>query len=427
MKIGAGYRQTEVGVIPKDWEIMSFFQAVRSYIDYRGRTPRKLGLSWGGGDILALSANNVQMGRIDRHQEAYFGSEELYRRWMFPEECEPKDVLLTMEAPLGNVAQIPDQKKYILSQRVLLIKPKVWLLRDYLAHYMRGEFFQQQLALNATGTTARGIQRRKLDQLTIYLPPTEAEQVAIAEALSDADALIDSLDQLLAKKRQIKKGTLQELLTGTRRLPGFQGKWEARPLGAEITALDAGISVNSTDIDADPESVAILKTSSLDGGVFVPTECKRIMAKDLHRAKLNPRAKTILISRMNTIDLVGECGYVDEDYPNLFVPDRLWLTRFRSEAGASPRWLSYLLSSESYRAQLKAVATGTSGSMKNIAKSALLSLKITFPPLPEQAAIAAVLTDMDVEITALEEKLAKNQKLKQGMMEELLTGRIRLA
>ena len=123
-----GYKQTEAGVVPTDWEVIPFLQAVRSYIDFRGRTPRKLGMSWGGGDVLALSANNVQMGQIDAEKEAYFGSDELYKRWMTQGDCEPGDVLLTMEAPLGNVAQIPDDKRYILSQRVLLIKPKPWLL-----------------------------------------------------------------------------------------------------------------------------------------------------------------------------------------------------------------------------------------------------------------------------------------------------------
>ncbi|MCB9087920.1 MAG: restriction endonuclease subunit S [Calditrichae bacterium] len=141
-EVKRGYRQSEVGVVPEDWEIMPFDQVVEAYIDYRGRTPRKLGLSWGGGTILALSANNVQMGRIDPEKEAYLGSEELYRKWMVQGECEVGDVLLTMEAPLGNVAQIPDSKKYILSQRVLLIKPKDWVLRDYLAHFMKGASFR---------------------------------------------------------------------------------------------------------------------------------------------------------------------------------------------------------------------------------------------------------------------------------------------
>ncbi len=217
-EVKPGYKQTEAGVIPKDWEAMPFIRAVRSYIDYRGRTPRKLGMSWGGGDILALSANNVQMGRIDPDKEAYFGNDELYRKWMVQGECEPGDVLLTMEAPLGNVAQIPDSKKYILSQRVLLIKPKDWLSPDSLAYYMKGSVFQNQLSLNSTGTTAKGIQRRKLDELPVGLPPVQPEQTAIAAILSDMDAEIAALEAKLAKASQLKQGMMQELLTGRIRL-----------------------------------------------------------------------------------------------------------------------------------------------------------------------------------------------------------------
>jgi type I restriction enzyme S subunit len=217
-EVKSTYKQTELGLIPEDWNLMPMIRAVGAYIDYRGRTPKKLGLSWGGGDILALSANNVKMGSINLDQEAYFGSEELYRKWMVQGKCEPGDVLLTMEAPLGNVAQVPDSKKYILSQRVLLIKPKDWLLKDFLAHYMKGPLFQKQLQLNSTGSTAMGIQRRKLDEVPIGIPPTKAEQEAIASILSDMDAEIASLEAKLGKVRHLKQGMMQELLTGRTRL-----------------------------------------------------------------------------------------------------------------------------------------------------------------------------------------------------------------
>ena len=134
---------------------------------------------------------------------------------------------------------------------------------------------------------------------------------------------------------------MQELLTGKKRLTGFRGKWELKVLGEEIVGLEAGVSVNSTEDATDVESgdAAILKTSCVDRGVFTPHECKRIAARDLGRAKLNPRADTILISRMNTIDLVGECGYVDADYPSLFVPNRLWMYAISKDAAVSAKWL----------------------------------------------------------------------------------------
>jgi type I restriction enzyme S subunit len=183
-------------------------------------------MSWGGGELPALSANNVQMGRIDFNKECYTASEALYRKWMIQGDCESGDVLLPMEAPLGNVAQVPDSRKYILSQRVLLIRPRNWLKRSYLAHFMSGPYFQALLTSNSTGSTAKGIQRQKLDQLPAFFPASNSEQQAIIEALSDADALIEALEQLIAKKRQIKQGAMQQLLTGRKRLPGFTEEWE---------------------------------------------------------------------------------------------------------------------------------------------------------------------------------------------------------
>jgi type I restriction enzyme, S subunit len=205
-------------------------------------------------------------------------------------------------------------------------------------------------------------------------------------------------------------------------------EWTVKPLGDEIVALEAGVSVNSLDSDR-PLSLntpAILKTSAVEEGYFHPHECKAIATRDIGRARLNPRADSILISRMNTIDLVGECGFVRKDYPNLFVPDRLWMTRLRVDSQLSAHWMTYVLSSTEYRKKLKTIATGTSGSMKNIAKSSLLSLAFAFPPLPEQRAIAKALSDVDALINALDALITKKRHIKQGTMQQLLTGKKRL-
>lgn len=129
---------------------------------------------------------------------------------------------------------------------------------------------------------------------------------------------------------------------------------------------------------------------------------------------------------MNTPDLVGEVAYVDKDYPFLFLPDRVWMTRFRADFDVDAKWLAFLLSGCEYSRRIKDSATGTSGSMKNISKSALLAIRIAVPCVEEQTAIATILSDMDTELAELETRLAKTRQLKQGMMQELLTGRIRL-
>jgi len=239
--IRSGYKQTEVGVIPEDWETSSMLGISRQIMDYRGRTPKKLGMDWGGGDIPALSAANVKMGFIDFHEECYFGSEALYRRWMTKGDVAKGDVLFTTEAPLGNVALVPDDRKYILSQRTILLQVvKQRVSNRFLFQVMRSDGFQRMLADYSSGSTAKGIQRKKFEQLSVALPPL-IEQEAIAEALSDTDALIESLEQLVAKKRHLKQGTMQELLTGKKRLPGFSGKWDSARLD-EVGSWKGGMT-----------------------------------------------------------------------------------------------------------------------------------------------------------------------------------------
>jgi len=198
-------------------------------------------------------------------------------------------------------------------------------------------------------------------------------------------------------------------------------EWEVVSLGDIIESLDGGVSVNSEDSLVDDESFGILKTSSVFGGQFFPNECKKIIDSEIGRAKINPKKDSIIISRMNTPNLVGECGYVSKSYPNLFLPDRLWQTTFKVDAKAIVKWLNYLLNSTDYKIKIKTTATGTSGSMKNISKGTLLGIKLPLPPLPEQQKIAAILSTVDEKIKVIEGRIAQTQELKKGLMQKLLT------
>ena len=166
MELKPGYKQTEVGVIPEDWNAKSVLEVCSQIIDYRGRTPKKLGLDWGGGEIPALSAGNVKSGYIDFSAECYLGSEQLYRRWMTHGDIRKDDILFTTEAPLGNVALVPDSRKYILSQRTILLQiaPSMAISR-FLFQQMRSDSFQRILADYSSGSTAKGIQRKKFEEL----------------------------------------------------------------------------------------------------------------------------------------------------------------------------------------------------------------------------------------------------------------------
>jgi type I restriction enzyme, S subunit len=198
--------------------------------------------------------------------------------------------------------------------------------------------------------------------------------------------------------------------------------WEVVKLGDIISDLKSGVSVNSEDkrISLSGE-IGILKTSAIANGHFLPNQHKLVVDKDVQRAKLNPIVGSILISRMNTPALVGDSCYVGKDYPNLFIPDRLWMTIFNPKKKISSRWLSFVLISDSFKEVIRNTATGTSNSMKNISKGRFLSLEVALPPLPEQRKIAGILSTLDEKMAMIDEQLAQTQELKKGLMQRLLT------
>lgn len=203
--------------------------------------------------------------------------------------------------------------------------------------------------------------------------------------------------------------------------------WEEFNLGKLVAALESGVSVNSLDkLEGFSHGYHVLKTSCVSNGVFIPSESKSILPKDIKRAKCLVKKGSIIISRMNTPALVGELGFVPTDIPNLFLPDRLWQMRLSAEGSTNSKWLTYLLSYPAYAKKIKESATGTSGSMKNISKGNFLSLEIPLPSSVEQTAIANALSDVDALISELEKLIAKKQAIKTATMQQLLTGRTRL-
>ncbi|WP_445426021.1 restriction endonuclease subunit S [Alishewanella sp. HL-SH06] len=339
----------------------------------------------------------------------------------------------------GNIQYLTG--KFFASEHALVASPFDRVDPKWLAIYLESMNLNQY----SESSAQPGLSAEKLRVLNL-ITPTFAEQTAIANALSDVDTLIQELEKLIAKKQAIKTATMQQLLTGRTRLPQFahhpDGRkkgykpselgeipedWEVSVLASMVSTLNAGVSVNSIDrIDAFTHGKHILKTSCVTSGYFDESEIKSILPIDLNRAKCSPEAGCIIVSRMNTPALVGEIGYVSQDYPEMFLPDRLWQMKFKADSSLNSRWLAYVLSYPSTAKKIKEAATGTSDSMKNISKEGLLALRILNPSFNEQTAIATILSDMDEEIQALDQRLNKTRQIKQGMMQELLTGKTRL-
>jgi type I restriction enzyme S subunit len=417
-----GYKQTEVGVIPEEWEVKPLGHLIKLQAGYSFRSE-----NFSDVGIPVIRISDIQDGLVTTDGAVCHPSFKIDDDFVVKNE----DFLVAMSgATTGKVGVFHGPKPAYQNQRVgrFVVRDDNRTSQLFVGQLVRSSWFGSRLSVLLEQGAQPNVSGRQIESLLFSVPSQLSEQRAIATALSDVDALLGGLDRLIAKKRDLKQAAMQQLLTGQTRLPGFQGEWEVAPLGQEIEGLDAGVSVNSSDegLGSYEHESAVLKTSAISGGQFLPHESKSIAPNDIGRAKLNPRKDTIIISRMNTPDLVGECGYVFADFPTVFLPDRLWMTRIRNGSDVCVQWLNYLLSSKPYKTRIKSFATGTSGSMKNIAKDTLLSMLVPYPKSPEQRAIAKVLSEMDLELAALEQRREKTQALKQGMMQELLTGRTRL-
>ncbi|UKE51362.1 restriction endonuclease subunit S [Xanthomonas translucens] len=198
--------------------------------------------------------------------------------------------------------------------------------------------------------------------------------------------------------------------------------WKTKKLRDILSSVDAGVSVNGEDRAATSDEYGVLKISAVTEGIFRPHENKAIRSDELARAAINPSKDCILISRSNTEALVGASAYVSQDHKNLFLPDKLWQLRPSCDEQTDMRWLSYWLASDSTRSALSKLATGTSGSMKNISKSQLLALDIQVPPIREQRRIAHILSTWDQAIATTDRLLKNSQKQMDILLRDLTLG-----
>ncbi|MFM8899269.1 MAG: restriction endonuclease subunit S [Burkholderiales bacterium] len=195
-----------------DWVEKTILEDDFKVIDFRGRTPKKLGLDWSQSGFLALSALNVKNGYIDFTVDAHFGNATLYDAWMKGCDLHKNQVLFTTEAPMGNVAQVPDDRKYILSQRTIAfeVNPKL-LSEDFFAVLLRAPFMHLKLSALSSGGTAKGISQKSLTTLTSFFPPDFLEQQKIGTYFRTLDELITQHATQLQKLQQIKSACLERM------------------------------------------------------------------------------------------------------------------------------------------------------------------------------------------------------------------------
>lgn len=202
-------------------------------------------------------------------------------------------------------------------------------------------------------------------------------------------------------------------------------EWDVTSLSDAFQNLEAGVSVNSDE--RQNADFFVLKTSAISDGLINIDEAKPVVKKEYARLKCPVKKGSIIISRMNTPQLVGACGYVAEDAKGYFLPDRLWQVINSKPEKYDFRWLNYLLNQYRYKNAIHAVATGTSNSMKNISKERLLEIRIPRPSIEEQKYIVKAISDIEALIYDLEKLIKKKQNIFTGTMQSLLSGKIRIS
>jgi len=421
MEVRPGYKQTEVGVIPQDWGAQTIDEI--AFVTSGKRLPLGSSLVHHPTPHPYIRVTDMRPGSVDLSEiryvpETVFPAIKRYRIFS-------ADIFISVAGSLGIVGKVPKvldgANLTENADRITNIKCS----QDFLLHVLMSPLIQNVIASIQTVGAQPKLALTRIRKFAVPQPPLP-EQRAIADALSDVDALLSGLDRLIAKKRDLKQAAMQQLLTGQARLPGFQGEW------TDTTLFDLGDRRKELFDDGDwiesehitNEGIRLIQTGNIGVGCFVEKEarkfifeasfnllrCKQLKVGDLLICRLADPA-----GRACVLPDIGEERVVTSVDVTIFRPppekvDRVFLANLFS----TPEWF-------------RAVSDRSGGTThKRISRGALGRLSVCLPPRPEQAAIAAVLSDMDAEVTALEARRDKTRALKQGMMQELLTGRTRL-
>lgn len=416
-RVRKGYKQTEVGLIPEDWDVVPM-GALGTFS--KGQGVRKDEAASGEipcvryGEIYTHHDDHVRFFNSHISSDVATSSKRLKKGdLLFAGSGETKEEIGKCVAFLGEF------EAYAGGDIVILSPAKGD--SSFFGYLFNAPIIARQKASKGQGDAVVHISATALSSVKIPLPPTKTEQEAIVGALSDADALIEALEQLIAKKRQLKQGTMQELLHPT-------DTWKPTNLGCiadrnqrwSFTGGPFGSNLKASDYT--DEGVRVIQLQNIGDGEFKDDsevytsqqKADELLSCNIYPGEIilskmgDPVARACIIPSRHSRYLMCSDGIrlaVDQEYFNTY-------------------FIYTLINAPDFRT--KAANAGTGSTRKRIGLGELRNLELWHPPLPEQTAIATILSDMDAEIAALEAQLVKARGIKQGMMQELLTGKIRL-
>ena len=436
--MNSSYRMTEVGLLPDDWDVKPFSEC---FTLIRNNTYARECLTDHPGSVA-----NVHYGDVLIKYGAVLDFAKNAVPYLKSDVKPNKDMLRDGDLVFADTAEDEAVGKAVEVQglessmavaglHTVASRPHDGLFAPrYLGYYINSAAYHNQLLSLITGTKVSSVSRAGFLSTYVAIPP-KGEQEKIAEALSDVDALLSAMTTLIEKKRAIKQGAMQELLgmqngecgmrnVPRRRLAGFSGEWIEKRLGDCGTAI-RGVSYKPCQAfyESGAGRTMLLRSNNIQGNVLSFDDVVYV-SEDCIGDEQYMRCGDILICAANgSRNLVGKSAVLKT--MDQTVTFGAFMAIFRANSDIDAGFAGYLLQTESYRKQLDDILTGSA--INNLNSKDILGLAFAVPPtLAEQHAIAAVLADMDAEIAALEAKRAKYECIKQGMMQELLTGKTRL-
>jgi type I restriction enzyme S subunit len=421
-----GYKRTEVGVIPSDWACEQLGAQCERIT--KGTTPTTLGRHFSDSGVLFLKAEAISdSGRIVAERVAFI--DEDTHVLLSRSALEYGDLLISIAGVLGRVGRVvvsdlPANTNQALA--IIRLSRRARVAHDFLFWCLKGGTVQERIRNINVQAAQANISLQDVREFLLPLPASE-EQRAIAEALSDVDRLLGAFEGLIAKKRAIKQAAMQQLLTGKARLPGFSGEWGTKRLGRHVTFLRHGThsrahltadgpvrNLHYGDIHTSTEVFLNARETSMPRlAVHRAAGLDRLEDGDLvlvdASEDLNGVGKSVELTGTAGIDVVSGLHTIAARFDKSVLADG---------------FKRYLQFCPAFRQQLTRLAAGTKVYATN--RAHIASVEMSLPHPDEQTAIATVLSDMDAEIAALEVRRDKTCAIKQGMMQQLLTGRVRL-
>ena len=413
MTIPQGYKQTELGIIPEDWEVKKICDGLAD-VKSGKRLPYGFYVTESRTPHPYIRVIDMYDGGVDTSNLMYVPNEaykpiEKYR--IFKD-----DIFISVAGTLGIVGKIPEWLDGANLTENANRLTNINCCRDYLLQYLRSPYIQDVISSEQTIGAQPKLALMRIRNFDIALPKDIAEQRAIAEALSDVDGLIAALDKKIAKKRLLKQGAMQQLLTGKKRLPCFTDEWETIRLGDWATMNSGGTPTSSVPEYYNGHILFLSISDITEAGKYINKTEKTITEKGLNNssARIFP-AGTIMYAMYASL---GKCSIA-----NIELSCSQAILGITPKCRITPEYLYYYLSF--IEEDVKDM--GQTGTQSNLSKQIVQDFMVKLPSdIKEQQAIATILSDMDKEIADLEAQRDKYRLLKSGMMQKLLTGQIRL-